>query len=81
MSKKAQGQLVGFVDANFGEDVDTKRSTIEFVFSLNEGSVSWRSCLQPITALSIMEVEYINIMEAAKEALWLKDWTLEIGVA
>lgn len=58
MSKKAWDQMIGFVDADFGGDLDAWHSTIGFVFSLNEVPVSWRSCLQPITALSITEAEY-----------------------
>ena len=68
-----------FVDADFGEDVDTRHSMIGFMFSLNEGPISWRSCLQPITALSTIEMEYIGIMEVVKEALWLKGLALKIG--
>ena len=57
------------MDANFDRDVDIRRSMIDFVFSLFGGSASWRSCLQPIMALSTTEAEYIDIMEAVKEAL------------
>ena len=77
--EESQGQVEGFVDADFGGDVDTRRSTTGFIFSMNGGPVSWRSCLQPITALSTTEAEYIGITEAAKEALWLKGLTEEMG--
>ena len=40
MSKEAQGQIQGFVDADFGGDVDTRRSTTGFVFNLYGGPVS-----------------------------------------
>ena len=69
MSKEAWGLIGGFVDADFDGDVDIQWSMIGFVFSLFGGLVSWRSCLQPITALSTMEVEYIGVTEVAKEAL------------
>ena len=36
--------------------------------------------MQPITALSTIEIEYIGVMEAAKEALWLKNLVLEIDL-
>ena len=80
MTKRARGLIEGFVDANYGEDVDTHRSTMGFVFSMHGGPISWRSCLQPITALSTIEVEYIEVTEAPKEALWLKDMALEMGL-
>ena len=37
--------------------------------------------MQPIMALSTTEVEYIGIIEVAKEALWLKGLALEMGLA
>ena len=36
ISREAQGLIGGYVDADFGEDVDTQRSTIGFIFSLME---------------------------------------------
>ena len=69
------------MDVDFDGDVDTRRSTIDFVFSLFGGPISWRSCLQPIMTLSMIEVEYIGVTKAAKEALWLRGLALEIGLA
>ena len=77
--KVAKGQMEGFVDADFGGDVDTRRSITGFIFSMNGGPMSWRSCLQPITALSTTEAEYIGITEVAKKALWLKGLAMEMG--
>ncbi|XP_073112260.1 secreted RxLR effector protein 161-like [Elaeis guineensis] len=81
MSKEAQGKIQGFVDANFDGNVNTRHLTIGFVFNLYGGPVSWRSYLQPITIVSTIEVEYINITEATKEALWLKGLALEMGIS
>lgn len=69
MSKKAQGLIGGYIDADFGGDMDTRRSTTGFIFSLYGGPISWRSSLQPITTLSTIEAEYIGLTEAAKEAI------------
>lgn len=80
MSREAQGLIGGYVDADFGGDVDTRRSTTGFIFSLYGGPISWRSSLQPITALSTTEVEYIGLTEAAKEAIWLKGLLTEMGL-
>ncbi|XP_038975527.1 secreted RxLR effector protein 161-like [Phoenix dactylifera] len=81
MTKENQNRMIGFVDADYGGDMDTRRSTRGYVFCLNGGPVSWRSSLQPITALSTTEAEYIGITEAAKEAPWLKGLALEMGFA
>ena len=34
--------------------------------------MSWHSTLQPIIALSTIEAEYMSMMEAIKEAIWLQ---------
>ena len=78
MSKEARSQIGGFVDADCGKDINTRHLTIDFVLSLYEGPISWRSCLQSIMVLFTMEVEYIDIMKVVKEALWLKDLALEM---
>ena len=42
--------------------------------------VSWKSQLQSIVALSTIEVEYIAVTEAIKEAIWLQGLLREINV-
>ena len=70
--------LEGFVDASYAGDLETRRSTTGHIFCLHDGLVSSRSTLQPITALSTIEVEYIGIIEATKEALWLRRLVAEM---
>eukprot|EP00253_Pinus_taeda_P010244 PITA_10244 len=72
---------VGFVSkfmANPGE-LDKRRSTTRYVFSLASGAISWMSKLQERVALSTVEVEYIAALDASKEAIWLKGLLDEIG--
>ena len=63
------GPLEGFVEANYAGDLDTRRSTTDYLFCMVCGPIYWRSTLQPITALSTTEAEYISITEVSKEAL------------
>ena len=44
------------------------------------GAVSWRSIKQKCNADSTTEAEYIIACEAAKEAVWLKKFVMELGV-
>ena len=37
LTKEAQGLIEGFIDADYGGDVDTHRSTMGFVFSMHGG--------------------------------------------
>ena len=42
------------------------------MFTLSQVSVSWRSILQSTVALSNAKAEYMAMMEAMKEAIWLQ---------
>ncbi|KAL0284753.1 UNVERIFIED_CONTAM: Retrovirus-related Pol polyprotein from transposon TNT 1-94 [Sesamum angustifolium] len=50
------------------------------VFLLNGGVVAWKSSKQDTTADSTTEAEYIAASEAAKEAIWMKNYIQELGV-
>ena len=55
------------VDADSAGNVDIRRSTIGYVYTLGGTAVSWGSQLQKIVALSTTEVEYVAITEASKD--------------
>ncbi|KAL0430515.1 UNVERIFIED_CONTAM: Retrovirus-related Pol polyprotein from transposon TNT 1-94 [Sesamum radiatum] len=71
--------LVGYVDSNYANDRDSRRSTTSYVFTLCCACISWKSQLQNIVVLSTTEAEYIATTEALKEAIWLKGLLDEIG--
>lgn len=71
--------LVGYVDSNYANDRDNRKSTTSYVFTLCGACISWKSQLQPIVALSTTESEYVAATEAMKEAIWLKGLLNEIG--
>ncbi|KAL2253135.1 UNVERIFIED_CONTAM: Retrovirus-related Pol polyprotein from transposon TNT 1-94 [Sesamum indicum] len=72
-------ELKGFVDSNYANDKDSRKSTTSYIFTLCNACISWKSQLQSIVALSTTEAEYIATTEAIKEALWLKGLISEIG--
>ncbi len=57
--------LMGYVDGDYGQDLDGRRSTTRYVFTLGGGCISWRSTLQKCVALSTMEAEYVATVEAS----------------
>ncbi|KAL1198468.1 Retrovirus-related Pol polyprotein from transposon TNT 1-94 [Cardamine amara subsp. amara] len=63
-------KAIGFVDSDYGGDLDNRKFTTGYVFTLAGGPIYWRYILQSIVAMSTTEVEYIAMGEAAKEALW-----------
>jgi len=71
---------VGYTDSDFMSDKDSRKSTSGYVFMLGGGAISWRSIKQECTADSTSEAEYVAACEAAKEAVWLKRFLLELGV-
>jgi len=60
---------VGYVNANYGGDSRTRRSTSGYVFRMAGGVVFWSSKLQATVALSTTEAEYVAITRAAQQVL------------
>ncbi|UYV63214.1 hypothetical protein LAZ67_2003462 [Cordylochernes scorpioides] len=70
--------LIGFSDADFAGDLDTRKSTTGYVFMLNNGPISWCSQKQNCVSLSTTESEYIAASKATKEAIWLRQLLREL---
>ncbi|TYJ96753.1 gag/pol protein [Cucumis melo var. makuwa] len=51
--------LIGYTDFDFQTDKDSRKSTSGSVFTLNGGTVVWRSIKQGCIADSTMETEYV----------------------
>ena len=64
--------LNGYVDADWGGDAETRRSTSGDIFQVAGCTISWRSKRQAIVALSSTEAEYIAMSFTTQEAIWLK---------
>ena len=64
-------QLYGYSDAAFADSVDRK-STSSYIYKLASGPVSYKLSKQSILTTSTTEAEYIAMIYAVKEALWLR---------
>jgi len=64
--------LTGYSDSDWASDINTRRSTTGYLFTLAGGAISWNSRLQKTVALSSTEAEYMALSEAAKEAIALR---------
>ncbi|GKC67581.1 retrotransposon protein, putative, ty1-copia subclass, partial [Tanacetum coccineum] len=51
-----------------------------FVIIMNGGTVDWKSSKQSTNAMSSMEAEYIAVVEAAMEAIWIRKFIFRLGV-
>ena len=78
MYGKNSSKLTGFCDSDYRGDLDARKSTIGFVFTLGRSAVSWQSSLQDVVALSTTKMEYIAVAESFKEAKWLKRLVCEM---
>ena len=66
--------LERYSDANWIFDLDETKSTSDYVFTLGDGAVTWRSSRQTIIARSTMEFEFVALEMAGSEVEWLKNF-------
>ena len=69
---KDDSGCVGFSDADWGGDLDTRRSTSGYVFRFGGAAITWRSKRQACVALSTAEAEYVALAGTVQESLWLQ---------
>ncbi|KAJ9562957.1 hypothetical protein OSB04_008117 [Centaurea solstitialis] len=72
--------VTGYSDASFQTDRDDFKSQSGYVFTLNGGAISWKSSKQDTIADSTTEAEYIAASDAAKEAVWLRNFISDLRV-
>lgn len=65
-------QLCGYADADYANDVDTRRSTTGYTITVGGSTVCWRSRRQRSVALSTTEAEYMSMGDCAKHLLWFR---------
>ncbi len=71
-------KLVGYADADFASDMETRRSVSGHIFTIGESPVAWRSKRQLITATSTTEAEYIALSDCSKISLALGNIVKEL---
>jgi len=79
-SKESVFRIQGFSDSDYAADLDKRRSTTGYVFTVGGNTVSWKSNLQNTIAIPTTEAEYVAITEAVKEALWMQGLLKDMGV-
>ena len=71
--------LVGYVDADWAGDANTRRSVSGYVFLLGGTPITWAAKKQPSISLSSTESEYMASALATREAVYLRQFLIEIG--
>ena len=73
--KCADGNLIGYSDADWAGDMDDRHSASGNVFLLAKRAVSWLSKKQATLVLSTTKAEYVALSTATQEAIWLQTVT------
>jgi hypothetical protein len=71
-SKDSSKEVTGYADSDWGGDLEARRSTSGYVFTLGGAAISWSSKRQQTVALSSTEAEYMALCSATQEAIYLK---------
>lgn len=71
-------ELEGYCDADYASDLDQRKSTTAYIFKLQGAAITWNTKRQKTIALSSTESEFMSMVAATKEAIWLK--RLEEGI-
>ncbi len=70
---------IAYADADWGKDLDTRRSRSGYAIYLLNSLIIWSSKLQSSTALSSTEAEYIALATCARITIWLRTLLAEMG--
>jgi len=70
--------LIGYTDSDFAGDLNERKSTSGYVFTLAGAAVLWKSKKQSLVSLSSTEAEYIACSGAIQEGIWLRGLYHEI---
>jgi hypothetical protein len=57
-------EIIGYSDSDFAGCADSQKSTSDYVFTLANGVILWKSSKQRLTTSSIMYAEFIACYEA-----------------
>jgi len=77
--------IEGWSDSDWAGDLDTRRSTSGFVFTIAgtvaQSPVAWKSQLKKTVALSSTEAELIALTNTTKEAIWFRKLLACLGLS
>ena len=79
--KKSESlEIEGYSDSDFAGDVDDRKSTSGYIFTLAKGAISWKSSKQSVTTSSTMYAEFVACYEASGQVAWLKKFVPSLRV-
>ena len=70
--KTPDDEVIGYSDADWAGDHNSRKSTSGNVFVLGSSTITWSSWKQTSVALSTVEAEYIALCLATQEVAWIR---------
>jgi hypothetical protein len=80
LRNKSNPVLRGFSDADWGGDLDDRKSTTAYIIFLGDNPISWRTRKQKVVARSSTEAEYRALATTASDIAWIKSLLDELGL-
>ena len=77
--KKGDLRLTPFSDSNWGNNPDSGKPMSSYIMMMVKASVSFKSGLQSLTAMSTMEAELVAAPLAMKEVIFCTNMMMEVG--
>ena len=74
-------ELTGYSDSDWVGNLDDRKSTTGYLFSIGSGPISWSNKKQPTISLSSTEAEYKALCSVTCEAIWLRMILEDVGEA
>jgi hypothetical protein len=78
-NQKENDRIITYSDADWGQDIDTRRSTTGYVVLLAGSPICWKSKRQSTVATSSVHAEYMALYDTIREVIWLRTLLTEIG--
>jgi hypothetical protein len=79
-SNDVQRELLGYADSDYVGDSTDRKSTMGYTYLLHGGAITWSTRKQQSVATSTTEAEYMGLCNAAKEAVWLRNLLMSLGL-
>jgi hypothetical protein len=71
--------LLGYSDADWGGNIDDRKSKTGYAIYWCGGLISWSSKYQQAVSLSTVEAEYVAACATGKEITWLRKLAVDLG--
>lgn len=73
-------EIIGYLDSDYAECQDSRRSTSCFIYKLARGAISCKSAKQIFITSSTMTFEFVACYETSNHGLWLQNFVIGLHI-